>query len=394
MDYDIVIIGSGVVGLATTLAIARQTKLNIALIESSANLPSWQVSSAHDHRVSAISLASKKLFELVGAWDSILAKRLHAFKNMQVFDEAEQGKIHFDCAEVNEPALGYIIEDRVLRTSLLEQLSCYPTIQLLQPIQLMKINHRPECVELTTTDEKTFSTKLLIAADGAESWVREQFDVALKTKDYEQIAIVATVQTEKPHQSTAWQRFLSTGPLAFLPLSDPHSCSIVWSATHQEAQNLLKLNDAEFLQSLSAAFAHLGIVTATSKRFHFPLRMRHAKNYVLNRVALVGDAAHTIHPLAGQGLNLGLQDAAYLAEVIAAAVNKNRDYSQLHTLRRYERWRKSDNLAMLAAVDAIKYLFMHDNALLKTVRNAGMNFANRNTTLKNFFIQYALGRRG
>lgn len=393
MHYDIIIVGSGVVGVTTALAIAQQTPLQIALVEANKNLPAWNPSSPYGHRVSAISLASKQIFESVRAWDAIRAKRLHAFTHMSVFDETEQAKIDFDCADVNESALGYIIEDTVLRASLLEQLPQQKNIHLLQPVQFTALKQQPENVQLTTTNNSTLTTKLLIAADGAHSWVREQLEISLKAKDYEQTALVATVQTELPHQSTAWQRFLSTGPIAFLPLNDPHSCSIVWSVTQQKAQTLLALNDAEFQQQLYAAFSHLGKIISTSARYHFPLHLRHAKNYVLDRIALVGDAAHTIHPLAGQGLNLGLLDASYLAETIATADAKNRDFSRFTTLRRYERWRKSDNFTMLTAVDFIKYLFANENTLLKAARNFGMNFANRHAVIKNFFIQYALGKR-
>ena len=390
-NYDIVIVGSGTIGATAALALAQQTTLKIAVIESQASLASWELSPQYDHRVSAISLASKRIWENLGIWNSICAKRFNPYVKMRVFDEAGSGEIYFDSDEINVPVLGYIIEDNVLRASLIEKMQ---NIDLLQPLKLVSLEQYPEKIELTTDTQQKITAKLLVAADGANSWVREQLGIELKTWDYGQTAIVSTVQTELPHEKTAWQRFLSTGPLAFLPLDDACTSSIVWSAEHGYAKELMQLSDADFQEKLTAAFANrLGKITAVSKRYSFPLRMRHAKNYVFNRVALIGDAAHTIHPLAGQGVNLGLLDAVCLAEVVAAAHEKKRDFASLTTLRRYERARKADNLTLLAAVDAIKYLFSNERKTIKTVRNTGLAIVNRMSPLKNFFAHYALGNR-
>lgn len=393
--YDIIIIGSGTVGAATALALAKNPHLKIAVLEAHSVSAHWEPAAHYDYRVSAISLASKHILQNLSVWQAIQAKRLSPYSQMYVWDEAGAGKIHFDAREVQASALGYIIEDSVVRTSLIEKILQTPAIDFIHPVKLVSLKQKPDCIELHATDEKVFSAKLLIAADGANSWVRAQINPEMKSWDYEQTAIVATVQTELSHQATAWQRFLSTGPLAFLPLSDAQTSSIVWSATHAYAEELLALDDGQFKQRLSTAFAEkLGKVTQVSKRMHFPLRMRHVKNYVQDRVALIGDAAHTIHPLAGQGVNLGLLDAACLAEVILIDIDKQRDFSQLSTLRRYERWRKSDNLAMLAAVDVFKHLFIHQNPLVQGARNLGLNFANGLPVIKAFFANYALGQRG
>jgi 2-octaprenylphenol hydroxylase len=248
---------------------------------------------------------------------------------------------------------------------------------------------------LNTSAQQVIQTQCLIAADGAESWVRQQVGIQLKTWAYQHTAIVTTVQTELPHAATARQRFLATGPLAFLPLSDPYRSSIVWSVTPEYAEKLMALSVAEFDVALATAFAHqLGAVQMITERHAFPLRMRHAQQYVRPRIALLGDAAHTIHPLAGQGVNMGLLDAATLAEVMITACRKQRDFASLATLRRYERWRKGDTLAMLAAIEALKHLFASELPPVQCLRNVGLNLTNRLPWLKQFLTDYALGKRG
>ncbi len=392
--YDVVIVGSGIVGSVTALALAKHSHLKIALLEAQNVSLSWQ-SGDFDHRVSAISLASKHILQNISVWPDIQSKRITPYSHMHVWDESGAGKIDFDCRDVGESALGYIIEDGVMRSSLLHNISKTRSIDFLSPVKLVNLQKKSDGVELEAHDGKRIQTKLLVAADGANSWVREQVNIELKSWDYEQTAIVSTVQTTLSHQHTAWQRFLTTGPLAFLPLSDVNTCSIVWSATHAYANELLSLNDEQFIEALTKASEHqLGKVIHASKRYHFPLRMRHAKNYVQEHLALIGDAAHTIHPLAGQGVNLGLLDAASLVEVVIDAINKKRDFFSFQTLRRYERQRKSDNLVMLAGVDFLKQLFINQNKLIKNCRNAGLNFTDRFGLMKNIFTSYALGNRG
>ncbi len=386
MQYDIIIVGSGIVGATTALMLAKKTSLKVGIIEA-ANIKS-------NYRVSAISLAAKNIFKNLAVWELIQAKRISPYTKMHVWDAEGTGKIDFNCADVAEPVLGYIIEDNAIRTSLLEKFSAYANLEFLCPIKLISLHKKAEHIELITEDKKTFTAKLIIAADGAHSWVREQAGIQLKSWDYEHTAIVATVRTELPHQKTAWQRFLTTGPLAFLPLEDPQASSIVWSAIPTYAEQLLVLDDQAFQKVLADAFEHkLGAITAVDTRYHFPLKMRHAKEYVQAHLALIGDAAHTIHPLAGQGVNLGLLDAACLVEVIAQAINKKRDFSSLPTLRRYERERKSDNLVMLAMVEVLKNLFASEKTLLKNMRSIGLNFTNQVPFLKNFLVNYALGKR-
>ncbi|HLB57991.1 MAG TPA: UbiH/UbiF/VisC/COQ6 family ubiquinone biosynthesis hydroxylase, partial [Gammaproteobacteria bacterium] len=392
--YDVVIVGSGIVGATAAIALAKESNLTIAVIETK-ELPVYQQKEKYDSRVSAISLASKSILQHLALWDAIQSKRVSPYQKMQVWDAKGDGQIHFNCEEIQQPALGFIIEDNVIRTSLLEKFSCYPTLHFLCPINLISLRETDECVELLANDQQLFRAKLVIAADGANSWVRSQANIELKSRDYAHTAIVTTAYTELSHEATAWQRFLPSGPLAFLPLADEHACSIVWSTSPAHAENLLSLDDTTFCSALTDAFdARLGKILKVDARHFFPLRMRHAKNYVKSRIALIGDAAHTVHPLAGQGVNLGLLDAACLVEVILEAHKKNRDFANFATLRRYERWRKGDTLMMLAVVEGLKQLFASEKKWLQTMRNTGLHVTNQLGFLKNALANYAIGQRG
>lgn len=391
--YDIVIVGGGIVGSVAALAFAQKSSLKIALIESQNISFSFQ-SDQYDHRVSAISLASKRILQNIAVWSDIESKRFATYTRMSVEDEKSAGKLEFNCHEVALPALGYIVEDSVMRTSLLQKVAETDSIDLIYPVKLTSVQKKPDGVFIELEDGKKVSTKLLIAADGAHSTVRRLADIGLNEKDYGQTAMVATVRLELSHEQTAWQRFLATGPLAFLPLGENNLCSIVWSVTEDHVHELLSLNDQLFSKRLTdVSEKRWGEVTVVSPRYHFPLRMRHAKNYVEDHIALIGDAAHTLHPLAGQGVNLGLLDAASLVDVVLEAIKKNRDFSSLSTLRRYERSRKSDNLAMLAMVDVLKKLFGEQHAFVNQLRGAGLDCVNRFGFIKKRLIQYAVGNR-
>lgn len=390
--YDIIIVGSGIVGATAALMLAKNPELNIAILEANAFPEKKWSSENYDHRVSAISLSSKKIFQEIKVWETMLNKRVSPYYNMQVWDEKTQGKIHFDCRDVNQASLGFIVEDSVMRSTLLEKMQQCSNIHLYPQTKLINVDEQHHFLNLKT-DQYDFKAPLLIGADGANSTVRDLANISLKTWDYHHTAIVTSVETEKSHDETAWQRFLTTGPLAFLPLKNLNTCSIVWSTLPNHAEALLAQSENDFSKTLADAFAHqLGEIKNITTRYHFPLKMRHAKNYVKNRIALIGDSAHTIHPLAGQGVNLGLLDAACLSETIAMALNKKRDFSSFATLRNYERFRKSHNLTMLAAVETFKKMFGNDNSLLKAFRSFGLKTADQNLFLKKFLMNYALGK--
>ncbi|MGD8558726.1 MAG: UbiH/UbiF/VisC/COQ6 family ubiquinone biosynthesis hydroxylase [Gammaproteobacteria bacterium] len=391
-SVDIIIAGGGMVGLVLANALASH-KLSIAIVESSDHKPAWNKANV-DLRTSAVTRASQNILESIGVWDAVAAMRVSPFREMHVWDATGDGSIHFDSADIGQDCLGHIIENSVIQTALYEHLQSHDNVHWLQPAQPTDLAMGNDHVSLQLDNGITISARLIVGADGGRSWVREQAEIPVRVQDYKQQAVVATVKSEHYHKDTAWQRFLPTGPLAFLPLTDGYS-SIVWSTTPDQAEELIAMDDDTFKQTLAEAFAFkLGAITETSPRSGFPLRSQHAKQYVKPRLVLIGDAAHTIHPLAGQGANLGFTDAATLAEVIIDAAKAGKDIGSFHVLRRYERWRKGDNLATLTTMTGFKTLFGNKNPLLKTLRNTGLNITNSIAPAKNLIIRHAMGLEG
>ncbi|HXH01740.1 MAG TPA: UbiH/UbiF/VisC/COQ6 family ubiquinone biosynthesis hydroxylase [Candidatus Competibacteraceae bacterium] len=391
--YDVVIAGGGMVGTALACALGG-SPLRVALLESAPPRP-LPAGTEPDLRVSAISRASQRILAAVGAWDPIAASaRLAPYRHMRVWDAAGPGRIQFDAAELGEPELGWIIENRVLQYALWETAAGHDNLSLFCPAELHLLGEREagQYLHLQLHDGRGLRTRLLVGADGAQSRVRRLTGIASAGWEYEQAGLVATVSTEKPHQDTAWQRFLPTGPLAFLPLFDGQ-CSIVWSTPH--SAQLLALDERSFALTLSEAFDWtLGAITRVGPRTAFPLRLQHAQQYVRPRVALVGDAAHVVHPLAGQGVNLGLLDAAALAEVLLEASAAGRDPGELALLRRYERWRKGHNLLTLGVMDGFKRLFGSTLGPVKLLRNLGLNLTDAIAPVKHLLARHAMGLSG
>jgi 2-octaprenylphenol hydroxylase len=380
------------VGLVLAKALADKD-FNIAIIEASEHEPSWE-SKSLDLRVSAITRASQRILESLDVWPTMKTMRLSPFRDMHVWDATGDGVIHFDSADIGENCLGHIVENSVTRSALHQACKNLDNISWFQPAKPSEItqNDNKICLHLETGLQ--IEARLIVGADGGNSWVRKTAGIEVDSTDYKQTAVVATVKTQLTHKETAWQRFLPSGPLAFLPLNDGYS-SIVWSTSPDQAEQLLSMDDSLFCKELSAAFDNkLGDIIETSTRATFPLRSQHAKQYVQNRLALVGDAAHTIHPLAGQGVNLGFADAASLAETLIDARQKKKDIGSFEVLRRYERWRKGENLTMLTAMTGFKTLFGNENPLIKTVRNLGLNLTDSVTPVKNIIIRHAMGLVG
>jgi 2-octaprenylphenol hydroxylase len=394
-SYDIVIVGGGMVGLSLACMLAQKTALSIAVLEEQTQIPSWSAEHVH-HRVSAIALSSQKIFQSLGVWNDIREKRVSPFKQIIAWDAATQAEIVFHSNEMAESKLGYIIENNLMHSVLENKIKNYPQITKFSGIKLTTmIEHEHEHgMELVADDGRIIKAKLAIAADGGNSWLRKQAGIEIDKLDYEENAIVAAVQTTLPHLAGARQIFLPTGPLAFLPLSEKQTSSIVWSLPIEETKRLMALNENDFCAELGSAFEYrLGDVISSSKRFTFPLMRQKANKYIKPHIALVGDAAHTIHPLAGQGVNMGLLDAACLADVICEAVKEHRSFSSEATLRRYERWRKADNLMMFAGVDLIKNLFSSDKKSIQNLRSFGLNTVNHLKWMKNIFVRHAVGER-
>jgi len=382
------------VGATLACGLAEEAEqLKIAVIDAFEPRLEWDKDS-YDMRVSAITRASQKLFKRIGAWEKIVAQRVSPYYEMFVWDAASpagSGELHFDSADMGETDLGHIIENRIIVKSLHQRMQELPQIGLYCPAKLQSIEFTQDNVHLCMEDKTELTANLVVGADGTRSWIRQQADIAVKGWDFDQAALVTTVKTEKYHQDTAWQRFLPTGPLAFLPLTEGYS-SIVWSTLPEEAQRLTQIPEADFATELEQAFeSKLGKIESVAGRAVFPLRLFETMHYVKPRLALVGDAAHTIHPLAGQGVNLGLSDVASLISVVVDALNDKKDIGELKVLRRYERWRRADNRSMLVAMDGLKRLFGSEVSLVKDLRNLGLNLTNKLTPLKNLIMQQAMG---
>jgi len=393
--YDIIIVGGGMVGSALACALGNNVKgnntLKLALIEGYKPHADWPEGS-FDLRVSAISHASKAFFETLGVWNAMCEMRVTAYTEMHVWDAGGNGSIHFDSAEIGAASLGHIIENRIINKALIDRVHTFDNIDVYCPNNPADLQLDSDPVKLQLDDGTLFETELLVGADGGQSWVRQQADIAVSINDYQQTAIVANITTEYPHRHTAWQRFLPDGPLAFLPVNEDNISSIVWSTSAEEAERLCELDETAFRQELEIAFeAKLGKVLHTGPRACFPIRGQHAKNYVKSRLALIGDAAHTIHPLAGQGVNLGFADAQCLADIVSTAHAAQKPTGSFKTLRRFERARRGDNLLMLEAMGIFKQLFSNNTPGLRELRNIGLDFSDRVTPVKHFFMMKALG---
>lgn len=399
---DVIIVGGGTVGLVLALALAQQTSLSIMILEAQSLEAIENKNPDACLRVSAITLASERIFETLQVWSMLAKNRLSPFKQIQVWDAINQSEIAFESAAIAQPVLGHIIENHLIRDVLLEKIKQYPHIEYRSGVKLSALHEIEKGMELITEEGQHFKTKLVVGADGAASRLRAEAGITVQKEDYEQTAIITTVETTLTHQQIARQIFLKTGPLAFLPLADSHFSSIVWSLPVDEAKTVMALEGDAFKDALNSVDqnnlgwqASLGEVTAVANRYAFPLQSQEATQYVKPHVALVGDAAHTVHPLAGQGVNMGLLDAASLAEVIVDAVKLRRDFSHLTSLRRYERWRRADNLALLKGIALIKNLFESDQKIIQTLRGAGLNATHRLQWIKNIFTRHAIGdRRG
>lgn len=397
MQADLIIVGAGMVGSALALAL-KDSGLDILLIDGSPlSVKPFDAEAAFEPRVSALSAASQRILDRLGAWPGVVARRASPYGEMQVWDGTGTGAIHFSAASVHADVLGHIVENRVVQDALLEPL--YDSgIGLMPNARLEHLRHSGDDWLLTLVDGRQLRAPLVIAADGANSAVRRLAGCATREWDYLHHAIVTSVRCEQPHRRTAWQRFTDDGPLAFLPLDrqgDEHWCSIVWSVTPEEAERLMALDDEAFCSALGEAFEHrLGRVEHSDPRLCIPLRQRHAKRYVEPGLALIGDAAHTIHPLAGQGVNLGFLDAAVLAEVLLHAHARGERLADEKVLSRFERRRMPYNLGMMAAMEGFERLFQADPLPLRWLRNAGLRWVNQQPEAKALFVRQALGLSG
>ncbi|MBK1643482.1 2-octaprenyl-3-methyl-6-methoxy-1,4-benzoquinol hydroxylase [Thiocapsa imhoffii] len=389
LTYDVIVVGGGMVGAALARACAGQG-LRIAVVEAREPQREWPRGEI-DLRVSALSRASQRILERLGAWGRVSQLGANPYRSMVVWDALGGGRIEFDAHSLGEPDLGHIVENRVIQLALWEALETAPDVTLYCPATIADLVRHDRESHLLLSDGRSLEARLVVAADGRDSLVRDLVGIETTGHDYEQRALVANVRPLEWHRETAWQRFLPTGPLALLPLADGR-CSMVWSATEERASELLAMTDREFSHALSdASEGRLGSLVVEGSRAAVPLRAQHAKEYVRPGLALVGDAAHAIHPLAGQGVNLGFLDAAELAAAIALAGQRGREIGGLWALRRYERARRGDNAAMLAAMDLIKRVFGDVAPPVAKARSLGLSLTDKIEPLKQVFMERALG---
>jgi 2-octaprenylphenol hydroxylase len=390
----VLVAGAGVVGLATAalLATGRCAERLRVLVLDARPVPRFRADEL-DARVYALSRASQQILEQVGVWRRVVATRAAPYRRMRVWEGADPygpSALDFDSADIGEPDLGHIVEDSLLRTVLADALAAAPQAQLVSGAEIAALDTQEGEIGVALGNGGRLRGSVLLAADGSDSAVRRLLDLPVAGRRYEQTAVVTHVTSAQPHLDTAWQRFLPGGPLALLPLADGRS-SIVWSLPTPAAERLLAAGEGEFLAELAAASAGvIGELAACSRRVAFPLQALHAQKYTAPRVALLGDAAHTVHPLAGQGMNLGLLDAAAAAAVVEDALLAGEDAGDLKVLRRYERERKGDNLAMLAAFDGLSRLFGLPG-WAAPLRGIGMRAVEAAHPVKRLLMRKALG---
>ncbi|OGO91524.1 MAG: hypothetical protein A3F10_03220 [Coxiella sp. RIFCSPHIGHO2_12_FULL_42_15] len=390
-ETDIIIVGGGMVGLVLALALVKN---NFRVIVVENKTPSLDfVAEQPIARVSAINLNAIRILQNVGLWEKLSVVTKSSLQRLVVWDGIGAGRIEFDAKDLGVQQLGSIVQNREVIKQAWQLLLQHEYCEILcdHPVLFSQQNDK---VQLELSEGIVLRAHLCVGADGANSWVREQMHITLRERSYQQHAIIAVVTTQMSHQHTGWQAFLPTGPLAVLPLSDVHQCAIVWSNTQARAQALLAMSNNEFECELNNAFGlPLGEIKFHRDRQSFPLAMRHAEKYVQGNLVLVGDAAHTIHPLAGQGVNLGFLDAACLFDCLWQAKQKNQPIAAQKILRRYERWRKGDTAEMILTMRLLNDLFSSESAFTVQLRSLGFNAVDRLTPLKKCFMHFATDKK-
>ncbi|MES2310879.1 MAG: UbiH/UbiF/VisC/COQ6 family ubiquinone biosynthesis hydroxylase [Pseudomonadota bacterium] len=395
---DVAVVGGGMVGAAAALALAR-AGFSTALLEARAPT-AWHVSDEVDLRVVGLAPSSLALLDDLGVWTSIRDARAGPYAHMHVWDAESGAAIDFDAASEGRDLLGYIVENNLVQWTLWQALEAAGGgssatsvcgVRRLCPAEVKGFEAREDRIQLQLADGEILAARLLVAADGAASPLRQLAGIGTRGRDYAQRAVVAHVRTERPHENTAWQRFLSSGPLALLPLADGRS-SLVWSLPEAAAQRVLALDDQAFLDELGiASDFRLGRIVGSTKRAAFPLKLQLAESYQADRSVLLGDAAHAVHPLAGQGVNLGLRDVTELRDTLVAARIAGRDIGAAHVLRRYARRRRSADTLDALGFDALARIYAWPSPALVAARGVGVRLLDHLAPLKRRLSEHAAG---
>ncbi len=405
-DYDVIVIGGGMVGAATALGMAK-AGLRVMLVEKLAPSLVWSESMPYQVRVSALTRASENILRNLGAWEGIQARRAHPFVAMHIWESLGGEETHLSAQEVGAPNLGFVVENSVIQAALWEKCQQHKQIEIILEDNLVSLTltekntensencqNSQSCIsvlpEVHLEKRGILSARLIVGADGAFSQVRHMANIGLDSHDYGQCAVVGCVKTEKSHEDTCWQRYTPDGPFAFLAM-DQNVSSIAWYLPLEKMQWALNLDDADFARAVTEASGErLGQVIEVAERGAFTLVRRHAQQYVKPGLALVGDAAHTIHPQAGQGVNLGLLDASALIEVVTQAHEKSKPIGHYAVLRKYERWRKGDNVVVQRSMEFFDGLFRQQPGVQTQLRQAAMPILNRLKPMKHWLIEEAL----
>ena len=396
---DVVIVGGGLVGAALA-ALLGEAGVAVTVIDARPGpIDSERVGNGQPaQRVSALTPISQQLLEGLSVWSWMASRRVSPYTGMQVWEAEGSGEINFDAEQAGTPVLGHIVENEVTLAALERRLAELPTVTQVFAARLDALQTTGQGQRITLGDGQQFIAPLVVAADGARSRLRELAGIDTHAHETGQAALVTTVRVEREHAGVARQSFLASGPLAFLPLvveGDEHYCSIVWSTAPDQAERLCALPREALGKALAEAFEYrLGAVEVVAAAVSFPLTQRHAERYVEPGLALVGDAAHSIHPLAGQGVNLGFMDAAVLAEELLEARRRGAGLGDVRILSRYSRRRRGDNAAMLALMDGFRLLFGAKHPALRLARNVGLSGVDRLTPLKRLLMHQAIGERG
>lgn len=387
---DIIIVGGGMVGLSLAIALAKEG-VDVTVIEK--DKIDEQVASGFDGRVSAISLGSERVLNAIGAWRHMLSEA-EPILDIRVADNDSTAHVHYNYKDAGNEPMGHMVENRHIRTVLLKRARELSSLRILTPMQVESFTCDAYEVTVTFSDGSVWKTPLLVAADGKRSKLRSEVGIGTIERSYKQTAIVCTIEHELPHEGLAVQRFLAVGPFAALPMKNNRS-ALVWSEDETLAPEIIKLPEDQFLVEIHKRLGdHLGKFKTIGKRFSYPLHLVLAKKYVNTRFALIGDSAHAIHPIAGQGVNVGFRDVAVLYELIMDAMRLGLDIGSSSVLEHYQRWRRFDAMAMGALTDGITRLFSNDITPIRLARRGGLDIVNHTPQLKKLFMLHAMGLMG
>jgi 2-octaprenyl-6-methoxyphenol hydroxylase len=393
-NYDVVIAGAGMVGLSMAVAVARAglpADLRVAVLERTSLCA--QLEPEFDGRVCAISLGSKRILDAIGAW-KFMAENAEPIWDIRVTDGATPFFLHYDHAEVGDEPVGFILENRHTRHGLQAVVATLPNITIIDNFAIKTLEQDAFSAKITSANGEVVAARLLIAADGRGSQIRELAGIGKTTWGYEQTAIVCTIEHELPHNGLAQERFLPAGPFAVLPMQGNRS-SLVWVEPDDCVQIYMELPEEDFLQEISERVGkYLGKIISSSTRFSYPLSLLHAKKYTTNRVALVGDAAHGMHPIAGQGVNLGFRDVEVFAEIIRKQAALGLDVGGESLLTEYANLRRFDVVSMLASMDLLTRIFSNNYLPVRAARDVGLWAVGQMPPLKRFFMRHAMGTLG